>query len=169
MIPPRLSGLFLLLWFSGSNAAVYQTPEDYLKDVFGQAVPKPQLLWMTKSIKQQAATILAHPIKFLRTRYWRESTKTAWILEEIGKTKPITVGVTVNAGRITNIKVLAFRESRGWEVKQPFFTNQFSQAALNEKFELDKTIDGISGATLSVRALKKTAKLALLLDQHVPK
>ncbi len=57
---------------------------------------------------------------------------------------------------IQDVKVLVFRESRGWEVKYPFFTDQFNQVQLNNEKELNKHIDGISGATLSVNALRKT-------------
>ncbi|WP_069472977.1 FMN-binding protein [Candidatus Marithrix sp. Canyon 246] len=73
-----------------------------------------------------------------------------WILEEIGKKKPITTGIVINKGRIERFKVLIFRETRGWEVCYPFFTNQFKGNSLNNFSH----IDGISGATLSVRALK---------------
>lgn len=59
-----------------------------------------------------------------------------------------------------------FRESRGFEVRYPFFTDQFRGARLREGLDLDREIDGISGATLSVRALTKLARLALLLRAH---
>lgn len=166
---PALAFWFLLPWLSVCNAAVYQTTEEFLQDTFAGSVPKPKVLWMTKSIREQATRILAHRIGFLRTRYWELDGKTVWIIEEIGKTKPITVGVCVEHGKIQHIKVLAFRESRGWEVKQNFFTNQFFQAGLTEYLDLDKPIDGISGATLSVRALTKVARLAVLFDKSVKK
>ena len=72
---------------------------------------------------------------------------------------------------ILQAKVLAFRESRGWEVKQAFFTRQFQGASLRDpsfaRRGLDTKVDGITGATLSVRALKKVAEVALILDQYV--
>ena len=54
-------------------------------------------------------------------------------------------------------------------MRHTFFTEQFDDASLNnnQSMELDRNIDNISGATLSVRAIKKLARLALLLDQHV--
>ena len=74
----------------------------------------------------------------------------------------------VNAQGIERLRVLAFRESRGWEVRYPFFTDQFKGVGLTDGHALDKAIDGISGATLSVRALEKLARLALYLhDQAV--
>jgi len=100
-------------------------------------------------------------------RYWSRDERTAWILEEIGKTEPITTGIVVDKGAIARISVLIYRESRGWEVRYPFFTDQFKGATLNSTHELDRNIDGISGATLSVRALTRLARVALLLDAKV--
>ena len=88
-------------------------------------------------------------------------------MNETGKTQPITIGIIIDNGKISLLKVLAFRESRGWEVKHDFFTDQFKQATLDKNLNLDKPIDGISGATLSVRALTKIAKLALFFDQQI--
>jgi hypothetical protein len=102
----------------------------------------------------------------LRIRYWGEGSRTAWVLEEIGKVKPITVGLVINDDRLEKIRVLAFRESRGWEVRYPFFTDQFTGIGLNDDKQLNRSIDGISGATLSVRALEKLARLALYLHSR---
>jgi uncharacterized protein with FMN-binding domain len=103
----------------------------------------------------------------LRVRYWRQSQKTAWILEQIGKEKLITVGLVIDNNQIQKVKVLSFRESRGWEVKEPFFLEQFYQIQLTERLQLNHSIDGISGATLSVRAIKKVSRLALFYHKYV--
>jgi uncharacterized protein with FMN-binding domain len=99
-------------------------------------------------------------------RFWEKDGRTVWVLEETGKVKPITTGVVVKDSKVELIRVLAFRESRGGEVRYPFFTEQFRDAALTEAMELNKPIDGISGATLSVRALIKQARLSLLLHEY---
>ena len=91
----------------------------------------------------------------MRLRYWDDKNKRAWILEEIGRDKPITVGLITADKKIQQLKVLIFRESRGWEVKYPFFTDQFKNAALDKDTELDKKIDGISGATFDVFRISK--------------
>jgi len=72
----------------------------------------------------------------------------------------------IKKGQIERIKVLIFRESRGWEVRYPFFTEQFSGARLIKNYQRNQPIDGITGATLSVRALKKLARLSLYLEQE---
>ena len=51
--------------------------------------------------------------------------------------------------------ILAFREARAWEVRHPFFAEQFLGATLADDDSSDKRIDSITGATLSVRSVKK--------------
>ncbi len=147
-------------------AAVYQEPRAFLAETFGGRVPEPRMLWLTGDIAEGTHAILGHGLGVLRLRYWGRDGRTAWILEEIGKERPITTGIVVERGRIERIKVLIYRESRGWEVRHPFFTEQFEGATLTEDERLDRHIDGITGATLSVRALKKLARLALFLHEH---
>jgi Na+-transporting NADH:ubiquinone oxidoreductase subunit NqrC len=74
----------------------------------------------------------------------------------------------VQAGKLKQVSILTFRESRGGEVRYPAFTDQFPGAALKNDHHLDRSIDGISGATLSVRAVEKTARIALFLHQQTP-
>jgi len=147
---------------------VYLTPEAFLSETFGATAPAPQVLWLKDDIKAAAEDILGHRYPGLRIRYWGEGQRTAWILEEIGKEQPITVGLVVKQQKMERITVLEFRESRGWEVRHPFFTEQFQGIGLTAERELDQPIDGISGATLSVRALKKLAVLALYLHRQTP-
>jgi hypothetical protein len=155
-----LSLMPLLVWARGT----YQEPRDFLSDSFNGQVPEASIVWLTGERKQHIREILGHDYPSLRIRYWRKDQRSAWILEEIGKDHPITVGVVIQDGHLERIKVLIFRESRGWEVRHPFFTDQFQGAELNDDGVLNRAIDGISGATLSVRALKKIATLALYLD-----
>ena len=162
---------FFFLFISSTLHAggVYQTQESFLEEVFPKEAPKPQVLWPDKDLNKKIVAILGHKYKSLRIRYWKKENRTVWVLEEIGKEKPITTGFVIKNKKIERVRVLIFRESRGWEVRHTFFTEQFDDASLNnnQTMELDRNIDNISGATLSVRAIKKLARLALLLDQHV--
>jgi hypothetical protein len=145
----------------------YQEAAAFIQQVFSGDVPKVSKIWIKKDLKVKIHEIMGHDLGVLRLKYWAKAGRTAWILEEIGKERPITAGIVVNDGKIENINVLAFRESRGWEVRYPFFTDQFSDATLKEDKQLDRHIDGISGATLSVKAMTKMARLALMLHQEV--
>jgi len=149
--------------------AVYQEPEDFLSEAFAGRVPEPAVIWLSGERKTIIKQLLGHRYPSLRVRYWRDKQRSAWVLEEIGKDLPITIGLVINDGLLEQIKVLVFRESRGWEIRHPFFTDQFKGARLDQGNELDRGIDGISGATLSVRAMKKMATLALFLDAELRK
>ncbi|MDX1696692.1 MAG: FMN-binding protein [Thiohalobacterales bacterium] len=159
----RLIALLLLLPLAGPAPAggTYQTPEDFLDEVFAGTVPDAQVLWLKGDVRETSTAIMGHRYPGIRVRYGLKDNRSAWILEEIGKEKPITTGLVINTEGIERLRVLVFRESRGWEVKHPFFTDQFPGIGLTAGHELDGNIDGISGATLSVRALKKLARLAL--------
>jgi len=167
---PRTCTLFLLLVATARVAAsgVYQEPDAFIAEVFGGEAPAPRVLWIKRALQGPIKAILGRPPGVLRLRYWGEGRRTAWILEEVGKEQLITVGLVVNDNRLEAVRVLVFRESRGWEVRHPFFTDQFKNAGLTAERELDRTIDGISGATLSVRALEKLARLALYLHTQTP-
>ncbi len=150
-----------------SQAAVYQDPADFVSEAFRGNPPAPKVLWLTPEMRQEVEAVLGHAPNGMRMRYWQEQAQTVWVLDEIGKELPITTGIIVNNGAIERVRVLVFRESRGWEVRHDFFTNQFKGAGMTKDGRLDRQIDGISGATLSVRAVEKLARVALLLDPRV--
>jgi hypothetical protein len=166
----KISAFILLLSLLPALAfagGVYQEPDAFIAEVFADKPPEAEVIWLTTELKAQIKDILGHNYKGLRIRYWQQQHRTAWVLDETGKDKPITAGVVISNGRIERVRVLIFRESRGWEVRYPFFTDQFDHAALSKDRELDRTIDNISGATLSVHAVTKLARVALLLDKAV--
>lgn len=141
--------------------------EGFVHETFAAAAPPAQMLWLSGSLRQSAHDVLGHDYPAARLRYWHAGARTAWVLDEVGKELPITVGISVDNGRVQAVRVLVYRESRGWEVKSPAFTAQYDGARLTRERQLDRSIDGISGATLSVRALTRLTRLALLLHGHV--
>jgi hypothetical protein len=144
---------------------VYQDPAEFL----AENVPgcSQQVLWLKKELKAEVEELLERPFSGIRVRYCLQGQKTAWILDEIGKTEPITSGIIVDKGKVERVRVLVFRESRGSEVHRSAFTRQYENASLENDHALDRHIDGITGATLSVWALNRQVKLALLLDGAV--
>jgi len=171
-----LQTIIFVICLSSVNAlagGVYQKPDEFINQVFDNNPPKAEILWLKKDLKKQITDILDHKYNGLRVRYWQQNQdlnkKSVWILDEVGKEKPITTGIVINNGQIELVKVLVFRESRGWEVRHDFFTDQFKQATLKSNHRLSQNIDNISGATLSVRAVRKLARIALLLDLEISK
>ena len=52
--------------------------------------------------------------------------------------------------------------------KISFFRDQFEGMTLNADYKLSKKVDGITGATLSVKSMGKMAALSLALHSFVP-
>lgn len=167
-----LTRILLLIAFAMpayAQKGQFFTVDEYRQKVFAEPVPW-QTLWVSKEVREDLSRILGRSFSGLRLRYWGQDKRTAWIFEEIGKELPITVGVTVGENGIEDVTILEYRESRGGEVRYPFFTKQFIGASLRDADAraLDASIDGITGATLSVRALNKIARMALFCHGLTP-
>jgi len=77
----------------------------------------------------------------------------AIIDHEIGKSFPITFMVVLNVdGSVRDVEIMVYREPRGWEVRYPSFMDQFTGKNADTDY---RTINSITGATLSVRAMVK--------------
>ena len=138
--------------------------EKFLNNHFISDLPSPQRIWINKDKQNEIKTqINPNQIK-LSYRYWHSNNKTVWILDELGKERDITTGIVVENNKIQNVEVLIYRESRGGQVQNSRFTQQYNQK--DEQSNLIKEIDSISGATLSVNALNKQVNLALLLNKY---
>jgi len=142
---------------------VYESQDQFVSRAFGGKPPDPGVVWLTGDRKTRLSDILGHDYPALRIRYWCRIDRSAWILEEVGKELPITVGVVVKQTWIERMRVLVYRENRGGEVSSPAFTGQFGGVGPGQHHGLDTRIDGITGATLSVRALTRLAAVALYL------
>lgn len=150
---------------AATDEQVYRTVDEFVGMAFDQQPPKAEALWVRQDLRDSLVQDFGWQ-PGLRIRFWQKAGRTVWILDEIGKERPITAGVVVENGAIEQIEVLTFRESRGWEVKYPFFTDQFIKVGLSPRGELNRHIDGITGATLSVRAMKRMARVALRLHDE---
>jgi hypothetical protein len=144
-------------------ATVYETHAEFLSRAFSGSPPEPDIIWLSGERKSSIRELLGHDYAALRLRYWCQSERSAWVLDEVGKDLPITVGIIVEKDYIKSLRVLTYRENRGGEVTAPAFTDQFNGVSLTENDALDETIDGISGATLSVQALSRLAAVSLFL------
>lgn len=127
--------------------------------------PEPAAIEIRGALATNVAAILGHAYPRARVAYWRVGDKTVWILDGRGRSGWFTAGFVVAAGRIALCSVLDYRESRGREVRSRRFLRQFEGLALRRgTHELDGRVDGITGATISVNAMRNLARLALLLE-----
>lgn len=157
--------LFFLSAFLLQAETVYLKPSTFLKSHVGSN-PKTQALELSSDKQKMIKKLLGKTYFKSRVQYWQSGSKTCFILEEIGKVKPITTGFCVENGKIKEMRVLIYRESHGWEVEKTFFRKQFKGMSLSGD-RISSKPGNIAGATLSVNALTKLAKVALYLDSQV--
>jgi hypothetical protein len=157
--------LLLLLVFQQQLFAndVSETKQ-FLNQIFHNEIPNPQRFWVNKD-NQAKIKQLFNPSQIkLSYRYWQKDITTVWILDEIGKERDITTGIVITDNKVDKVEVLVYRESRGGQVQNSRFTQQYQNTSSDTNFI--KEIDSISGATLSVNALNKQVQLALWLTQN---
>ncbi len=142
----------------------YLELDQFLAQAFPATAPTSQVLWLNAEQKQAASDILQRRFANLRVRYWQQGETTAWVMDEIGKERPITIGVVIRDDRIDFVRILEFRESRGDEVRFPFFTSQFQGLTLQPGHKLSGPIDNITGATMSVNSVSRVARTALYFN-----
>jgi FMN-binding domain len=88
----------------------------------------------------------------------------AFIVEEIGKHRPITFVVGIRPdGHIQDVAVMAYREAYGGEVRNKRFLVQYRGKDLADSVQPYQAITNIAGATLSVEAASRAVKKALAL------
>lgn len=92
----------------------------------------------------------------------------AVIVHQVGKFKPITFicGVT-SEGKLKDFEVMAYRESKGNEIRMKRFRYQFRNKTLKNPLRINYDIINITGATYSVRSSCVAMKKALALVQEV--
>lgn len=158
--------LATVLAAAAARAEKYEllSQRDFLAAAFAGGKAQGGKFEIPPALADRLAAALSHPYAEIRVRYWRAGARTAWILDEVGKEKPITAGIVVDQGKIVSIAVLTYREGHGMEVAEPEFTARFTGAGLAAPDRLDRDIDGMTGATLSVKSMTRMARAALVLD-----
>ena len=165
-IPFLVFAALILVVFQPLAFAQKQQPKvEFLNQIFINEIPKPKRIWIGKEKKALIKSAINPSQIKLSYRYWQDGNLTVWILDEIGKDRNITTGIVIENQSIKQVKVIVFRESRGGQVQNKRFTQQYYLK--HSQSNLIKEIDSISGATLSVNALNKQVKLALWLDQQI--
>ena len=114
-------------------------------------------LKITPQMNARIKGIMGHSIG-RSVRYRKSGSSTIWVLNRIGKVKPITAKFTVSGGRVSSARVLAYRESHGHEVKRSSFLSRLRSSC---------NAPNIAGATLSVNSMRRMCRLAKYLHTQV--
>lgn len=166
--------LAVLLWlFVGAlpaRAEVYATKEQALKIVFAKATDiheevKSLTAEQRDRLQKESRLRFPEPVYTFSVAQGKDGRLGyALVMNEIGKSEHITFLVGVSPkGEVTDVVVMEFRESRGWEVKEKRFTSQFKGKKRKDPVRVNQDIMNYTGATLSSEALARGVKKALLL------
>lgn len=151
---------------------VYLTLEQALKIVFPRSEEVvPQTIALTPEHRRRIEAKTGRPFAAAQVTVYVGKTKGqidgyAMIVEEIGMYKPITsmVGVTPD-GRVGEVAVMVYRESRGGDVRRKRFLNQYRGKRLSDPIRINQDIINVTGATLSVRSMNTQVRKALAVIQ----
>jgi FMN-binding protein len=102
-------------------------------------------------------------VRHRQLRVWRASTGGWFIADDVvGKHDfiPFALGLD-QSGRIAGIEILEYRESYGYEVRDPRWRAQFTDKQHGAALKLNGDIQNISGATLSSRHITDGVKRLL--------
>lgn len=155
----------VVLSLTGIRAAG-ESPEQFVETLFG-AVPAVQKIRLSGTLKERVQDAYGGRYPGFSVSYWQQNDQRIWALRARGKHGFVHAGLVTQDGRIVQIQILSSKEQRGRMIETPRFLDQFIDAGLKNGTKLDQRIDGISGATYSVNAVKKMARVALSLDSWI--
>jgi uncharacterized protein with FMN-binding domain len=94
---------------------------------------------------------------------WRTSNGGYFVVERVvGKHEYITVAIGINPnGTVKQIEIMDYRESYGYEVRDPSWRAQFVGKSASSPLQLGADIKNISGATLSSKHITDGVKRVL--------
>lgn len=129
----------------------------------------PQALALTAEQKQAIAQAGGQRVRDFRPKVWRaerDGQAHGWFLVDqvIGKHEFITYAVAIGAdGAVRGVEVMDYRETYGYEIRNPNWRRQFAGKRHGDALELGTDIQNISGATLSCRNVTNGVKRLLAL------
>jgi len=89
-----------------------------------------------------------------------------YVDEVLGKQLFITYAVAMGMdGHVRRVEILDYRETHGFEVRNPRWLKQFAGVGENSRLELNKDIKNISGATLSCRHVTEGVRRLLAVHR----
>ena len=164
LIVVSMFGFFIPASFSGEEEKVLDV-QVYLtkKQAFEIAFPGPDKVdrekkWLTDAQKKAIGELCLQSIETNRITFYvgkRGGVTIGYAIidHEIGKSFPITFMTVLNEeGTVRDVEIMVYREPRGWEVRYPSFMDQFAGRTADSDY---RTVNSITGATLSVRAMVK--------------
>lgn len=118
-------------------------------------------------ISRQARVSL-HPDRCRAWQVYDNNHTIGWFYVDnvIGKHDFITYAAAISpSGNVIGVSVLTYRETHGEEVAHKSWLDKLTGKTYRDAFKIDDDIDGISGATLSVRNMSDGVRKLAVMSQ----
>jgi len=166
---PAIAIALLVAVVSSSHAKVLLAPEEAVKEAFAGAPAQKRTDYLDET-QVAAITRLAGSAPSSRIVISYRATKdekplgTAYLESHLVRTLPETILVVLDPqGRVGKVEILAFDEPDQYRTRERWL-DQFKGRTLDAELSLAKGIRGVTGATLSSRAI--TAAVRRVLATH---
>jgi Na+-translocating ferredoxin:NAD+ oxidoreductase RnfG subunit len=160
---PGIAVAPLAIFAPAALATVYLSAEQAQQAIFPGAAFAPARVVLTDAQVRAIETRSDVNVRARELKAWRVSGGGWFIVDEVvGKHEFITYAVGLRAdGSVHGIEIMEYRESYGYEVRDPRWRAQFTGRTASSPLKLDRDIRNISGATLSSRHITDGVKRIL--------
>ncbi len=165
----------VVLLAPAAHGAVYLTPDQAQQAIFPGARFSASSVKLTDAQQRAIESKSGVSGRLREQTIWRVSGGPpggGWfILDEVtGKHELITYAVGLDSqGTVRGVEILEYRESYGYQIRDPQWRAQFRGKKAGDALKLDADIRNISGATLSCRHVTDGIKRLLALYEVVLK
>ena len=144
-------------------ATTYFTVEAAQEAIFPATKLTPAFATLTDAQVQQIEQHAGVKVSIKEVKAWKVAGGGWFIVDEVmGKHEFITYAVGLNAdGSVKAIEIMDYRESYGYEVRNPQWRKQFVGKTSADTLKPDQDIRTISGATISSRHITEGVKRVL--------
>lgn len=145
------------------HANTYFTTEEAQQAIFPGAQFTAAFVSLSDDQARQIEKQTGVNVRNRQVRAWKVSGGGWFILDEVvGKHEFITWAIGLNAdGSVKGIEIVDYRESYGYDVRNPQWRQQFVGKTVADPLTLNQDIHNISGATLSCKHVADGVKRVL--------
>jgi Na+-transporting NADH:ubiquinone oxidoreductase subunit NqrC len=135
------------------HAVTYLTVEQAQQAIFPGAQLTPADVTLTDAQRKAIEKASGVRVRNREEKVWKVAGGGWLIVDQVlGKHEFITYAVGLNGdGSVKQIEIMDYRESYGYEIRDPRWRAQFVGRTSDAKLKLGDDIENISGATLSCR------------------
>jgi len=162
--------LFISVLTFAVSSEIKNKSIEIIKSYYNQEIlVSKNLFLISKNVKNNIQNQIKQRFYRDQIYYWsieiKGNTHYALLDNTIGKTMPITFLVLFNEKEeVIHSAIVKYRESYGGEISGKRWMSQFVGMKRDSLFKFESEIDGITGATISVKSFTKGInKLSLLL------